>query len=632
MKKSDRQENNVGELYITAPMDAVFGLYRGVPTSKNYFKAINTENAIDPTSVFFLYDVKVYYYKGLEVGLYHYGASMDGYTAVCQILNYTEEKRREELRLEVKLEKMAGNGYEPRYVMLNTEEFINAQLHSNDDTWGKEYVHLFKTPQFLRPRDYVGRHQQTTNEELWRFINDLHKKSSNMYVFSLGKSPKYSFDMPLVVFTKENIEGKSLEEVAKILRANGKPTVQYVAQIHANEPVSAEGALAMMLDLTNSHGEHLLDGTDVYIIPRINIDGAVEVIREAPTTMQDMNRDYMRMNNWEIRTVVGVYNLFLPEVCIDGHEKGTDVLTTDSSRCTDMELQVGAGSLNHPAEMTALGMDIALTGLKKGRELGLRCHFYTNLASAMGGSAGSSYFGARNSVSFLIETPGGTTLGTLCMQRRVMAQYVFASTAISYTVKNAKKVMDTVHSSREKMARTNQTYDESNLIVLEHGKEETGSFAVQLINVPTGEVIDEAYEIPYAEHTVAQHYRTRPTAYVIPKGLVNEETILSVAKCHLIDFYEIPEGKSVSLVGYHKDESGVSLTEERCVYFDTGAYVFPNTVPSTVLSILMEPDFNAVSKRKMSLLSMELISPDENGLLPVYRYCHDLENAKIALD
>ena len=82
------------------------------------------------------------------------------------------------------------------------------------------------------------------------------------------------------------------------------------------------------------------------------------------------------------------YNLFLPEVAIDGHEKFSSVRSTGESICTDMELQVGAGSLNHPAAMTELAMKIALKALEKSKDLGLRGHFYAKLASAAGGAAG----------------------------------------------------------------------------------------------------------------------------------------------------------------------------------------------------------------------------------------------------
>ena len=452
-----------------------------------------------------------------------------------------------------------------------------------------------------------------------------------MYVFSLGKTPKYGFDMPLVLFTRDNVSGKTLQEAAEIIRNNGKPTVQYTAQVHSNEPASTEGALAMMLSLDGKFGNRVLDSTDIYIIPRINLDGAVEVIREAPFTKEDMNRDYLFMNNKEIRMVNSAYNMFLPEVAIDGHEKRSEFLTTDVARCPDMDLQVGAGSLNHPVIMTETAMKIALAAIRKGREIGLRTHFYTYLASAAGGSAGSSYYGTRNSLSFLVETPGGTTLGNLCMARRVLAQYVLASTAITYTSEHADEIINTVRSSREKMIAMGNTYDEANLIVLEHGKMPTGSLSTPLINVLTG-MKTKTQDIAYDEHVVALHSRPRPTAYVIPKGVDNEKRILDLFDCHAVPHCILSAGSSVALRQYVRCENSIDLSCESKVLFEKGAYVFPNTVPSTVLSVIMEPDFNSLSKRKMSLLSMGLVDFDENGGLPIYRYCHDLSNGEIPLN
>ena len=60
---------------------------------------------------------------------------------------------------------------------------------------------------------------------------------------------------------------------------------------------------------------------DIYIIPRINPDGAYEATRYAPATGEDLNRDYLYQHNAEVRMVVAAYNLFSPEVCIDGHGK-----------------------------------------------------------------------------------------------------------------------------------------------------------------------------------------------------------------------------------------------------------------------------------------------------------------------
>ena len=606
------------------------GLYPQAPASLKYFQAIDPQNAIPATDVTVTDGIKTYYYGDLEPGVYHCAASMEGYCAVCQMIDYTPEKAG--MHLPMELEKMAGNGYELGYVMLNTREFTDVHMASSKDTWGEEYAHLFRTPQFLREAGRHGRHQQTTNEELTDFIRRLAADNENMHVFSLGKSPKYGYDVPLVLFTRENIKGKTLQQAAQILRGNGKPTVQYAAQIHGNEPASAEGALAMMLALCGDYGKSVLGAVDVYIIPRINPDGAFAAIRQSPTTGEDMNRDYLRQNNQEVRMVVSAYNLFLPEVAIDGHEKMHKVRSTGQDICTDMEVQVGAGSLNHPAEMTQLAMNIALTALAKGRDMGLRTHFYGKLASAAGGSAGSSYFGTRNSLSFLVETPGQAFQGMSFMERRVMAQYVLASTVIDYTVAHGEEVMATVHASRRKMIESGAVFDEKNVIVLEHGKGETGIWETPLIHIPSGKVVEQDHGLAYTEHVAALQTRPRPTAYILPAGLANEGQILQTAENHAIAYYRLPDGSAVDLRQYRFNGEEAELTQEKTVCFEKGAYVFPNTVASTVLGVIMEPDFNRVSGRKMTLYSMGLVEPDEHGLLPIFRYCHDLTDGKVSVE
>lgn len=602
-------QNNA--LTVAAPEGVQWKLCAGTPAELNYFKGIASTEAIPTTD--------------LLPGLYHIVAVAEGYNAVCQVINYTGAP----LQLEIPLDKLAGNGYEAGYVTLYTPEFISAQLASQKDTWGEEYAKLFVTPQFYSGRP--GRHQQTTNEEMMAFIDEYAQKCPYMHVFSLGKSPKYGYDMPLVLFTREAVAGKSLEQSAEILRNNGKPTIQYTAQCHSTEPASTEGALAMIARLCGDYGK-VLDTVDIYMIPRVNPDGAFEAIRYAPTTGEDMNRDYLYANNAEVRMVIGAYNLFLPEVAIDGHEKKYRATSAGEDLCTDMEVQTGAGSLNHPVYMTELVMKMALIAMKKARSLGLRTHFYDKLASAAGGAAGSSYFGTRNSLSFLVETPGQLHIGMNFMERRVLAQFVLASSVIDYTVENAREVMETVRTSRETVSAKGGVYDENNVIVLEHEKVETGYFASPLLDVPTGKVVDPEYTVAYRENAEAKYTRSRATAYLIPKGLEKEAEIFQTAENHALGYYSLPAGSRVKVRRYIQTGDETGLTEEETVCFETGVWVFPNTVPSTILGVIMEPDFGKVYKRKMTLYSMGHIAPDEKGNLPLYRYCHDLTDGKVSVE
>ena len=610
-------------LTVTAPEGAECGLYLGVPGGWSYASAIHPEQAIPATRVTTEGGVTAYRYEGLAEGVYHCAASLEGHYALCRQVLYTGQELREELVLE----RMAGDGYEADHVMLPSEEFIRNALPSAADTWGEEYAHLFHTPQFLRPAGGPGRHRQTTNEELADFLAGLEAAHEYVHLYSLGKSPKYGFDMPLVLLTMEPVAGLGLEEVAAVIRGDGKPTVQYTAQCHSTEPVSGEGALAMLLELCTAAGKELLERVDVYIIPRINPDGALEAVRHAPTTGEDMNRDYLRLNNAEVRAVVGAYNLFLPEVCVDGHEKRGYIRVEDTSPCADMELQVGAGAMNHPAQMTRLAMDMALAALEKGRDLGLRGRFYAGLASAMGGTAGSSYFGARNSLSFLVETPGQTRMGMGLMERRVMGQYALASTVIQYTADHARHILDTVRASREHMAVTGGIYEERDEIVIKYDRVRTGGWATPLLDVHTGTVVDANHVEDYEEQVAALMTRTRPTAYLIPCGVEHEQTVLEIAAGHAVSHYDLPAGTTVRVRQYRQEGEGFTLTEEESVCFAQGVHVFPNTVPSTVLAVLMEPDFYG-GRKNNCLHTMGFLEPDKDGAFPLYRYCHDLREGK----
>ncbi len=604
---------------ITVPKEAVCNLYVGVPESWVFSNAVKSENTVAAAEVTVENGVTTYRYDTVEQGLYYCCVSQEGYNSLCQVINYTGNSQ-----LDITPDKLVGDGYEAGYVMQYTEEFYQKQLISHKNAWGEEYAKLFCTPQFTPNRD--GRHKQTTNEEMAAFIERLATNNVYMHVYSLGRSPKYGYDMPLVLFTRENVTGMTLEQAAEVIRQNGKPTVQYNAQCHSTEPASTEGALAMMVSLCGEY-DKVLDTVDVYIIPRINLDGAYEVTRKSPTTDEDMNRDYLFAHNAEVRLVIGVYNLFRPEVCIDGHEKRHRFNVAGEDICTDMEVQTGAGSLNHPADMTAMVMRMALSAIERAHKLGLRSHFYGKLASAAGGAAGSSYFGTRNSLSFLVETPGQINFGMNCMERRVLSQYVLASAVIDYTVEHHAEIMELVHTSRELMATANRMYFEKTLFVLEHGSAVTGSLSNPLIHVPDGEVVEQHHRIDYTEHTEALCTRPRATAYVLPVGLAHEEEILRVIGTHAIEHYRLSAGSTVKLKQYRKTEEGFTLSEERPFTFENGALVFPNTVDSAVLNVIMEPDFNAVNPdRKMTLLRMGLLEADADGTLPLYRYCHSLKN------
>ena len=152
------------------------------------------------------------------------------------------------------------------------------------------------------------------------YLTAKDKAEEDMYLYSLGKTPAYQYDMPIAVFTETDLSSaKSLEEAGELVSANGKLTVWIQSQIHPNEPAAGEGALVMVSDLCGSYGEEVLDDVNVIVIPRINPDGSYLFTR---ATYQgfDMNRDHMALKAPELAYLHTAYRYFMPEVVMDGHE------------------------------------------------------------------------------------------------------------------------------------------------------------------------------------------------------------------------------------------------------------------------------------------------------------------------
>ncbi|MBR3934066.1 MAG: S-layer homology domain-containing protein [Clostridia bacterium] len=588
---------------------------------------------IAPTSAVASDGVISYYFKNLPAGSYHYEAKKDGCYSESQNILLTEEQSQSGKHIEITPKKMSGNGFEPDYTVSYTDEFLKNAMQSSPDTWGEEYSALFTTPYFLRDKSQGGIHQQTTHAEMLEFIKSLDDKNDNMYVYTIGTSPAYGYEIPLVIFTKEDIAvTSSLEEIATVFKNNQKPTIHYQAQIHSNEPAAGEAALAAIKQLDSGYGETVLDNVDVYVIPRINADGAYDNIRRSVATGEDMNDDYMYMNNKEIRMVTSVYNMFLPEVAIDAHEQNQHAYKTDGT-LTDLDMQANGGLTHNDLKLTDTAIEIMRKAQSNAKTLGLRAGCYNGNYHGNSTINGTAYYATRGSISFLFETRG-IYAGMNWAERRVMSQYVAASTIIDYAAKNSQTIVELCKNNRDNIIKKGATYEEDDNIGLKHiSTYDENTIASPKIDYLTGEVIDPDNASKVRIFTTFTRSRTRPTAYVIPKGEKWADSALDVLKCHAVEYYELENGASARLVQYKGSASATELCDEKTVSFENGAYVFPmNQSSAAILALIMEPDVHNANNDKINLLSMGFAEPDENGLMPIYRYCYGLKDGKIILE
>ena len=588
--------------------------------------------AIAPSSVTVSDGTAAYLFVGLEAGNYCYTASGNGYYTLKKNFIYTKDETENGKTVQVNPGKMAGNGFEPTTTVSHYTDGVLDQLLTSSTTQWEGYEHIFETPAFTIDR---ADHQQTTQDEMMDFLEGLDQVGDNMYLYILGTSPVYGYEVPVVVFTKTDLSrAATLEEAAALVKANEKATIHYQAEIHPNEPAGGEGALAMIRSLDGAYGEKVLDTVNIYVIPRINGDGANLYQRANVAQNIDMNRDHLYVQSKEVEMVHYVYNLFMPEVAIDGHE--FNATTTNASSTLD-DVQVGAaGSLNSSGAVNEIAQDMVHTAFDNAFALGLRPYNYGSYASTVNNAIGRAYYGLYGSLSFLIETRGiGAGLGWF--ERRVMSQYVVTESFIDYVVENEEAVRTAVAQGRQELVEKGALYgEEGDIVVLTHdvsGAEGTG----YVISRPTWDLGDGSSVNPDASGTIyrydiAKRSRPRPTAYVIPKGEAWAQEAIAIMDKNGISYYELEAGSTVWLQQYLGNATSATLTGEMAVTFGDGAYVLPmNQVGANVLAMTMEPDVTDSAGYNGTLVQSGVVSAG-TGVLPIYRYIHDLdENGRIGL-
>ena len=600
---------------------------------------IDMVKLVEATSVTTENGKTTYFYENLASGKYYYSQHQSGYYTLLQLIYYPKARAQSGWTIQGQtMTQKAGTSFEPKDnygVLLPTQEVLDAGLFASaPDMWGEEYEKLYTTPYFLRDKSVKGLHQQTTHQEMLDFIRSLDDADDNMFVYDWGRSPKYNYEMPIVLFTKDDVAGKTIEEAAEIVKADGKPTLHFQGEVHANEVAAGEVTLAFIKRMDEDYGEDILDKMNVYFIPRVNPDGARNQIRGNVANAIDMNRDYMKVVSEEIRLAIAAYNLFLPEAAIDTHEMYSIPSTSSTSRLNDVNMNM-AGSYRNSREMDKTLMTILQLARDNALAKGLRAGAYSDHAISLGPVYGDGYYGARGSLVMLTESRGMYS-GMHWIERRMAASYTCLSTFINYIADHADDVVRMVRENREDLIARGATYDEEDLYTVRGTYSECGpAWAEKEYDMNTGAVLNDNVIIHTTSHnpeTDVTLARPRATAYLIPKDLPKADKVTELAEKHGIRWYELPAGNSAELKQYYFEGDNIaSLTEEKTVAFENGAYVFPmDQAAANVLAVLMEPDsIKPSSEYIYDILQMGYVEQGADGYVPVYRYCHDLDEGRV---
>lgn len=602
------------------------------------YSGISGSNEITPTKTVTEDGITKYYFEDLAAGTYHSQVSRNGYYTIKKAHYFTSEQMATETVLDVSSQQRVLSGSSPaKYQPTAYQEFTDAMMamlnNKENAAWYQNYAQYLTTPVFAEGK----KHQQTTQEEMEAYIADLDDANDHMYVYSIGESAEGK-NIPIVIFSLTDLsDAETLEDAAALINANEKLTAHYQAQIHGNEPAGGEAALATIGRLDTAYGDRLLEKMNIYVIPRLNPDGSEDYVRIVPSDKLNGNRDMLMAKTLEVQAHHYAYNLFMPELAIDGHEYTVD--NTNNNQAYKDMMMAGGYNGNSGEAFAQFTEDLILQTGAYLKTKGLDYSFYTNIANNNYSVSGTMYAGLRGSVSFLLESRG-IGFGNHTMDRRVISHLIALESIFEYAYQNTDAIQAASDAERQRIVNNGKTYEDTDVLAVSHVKisDERLSHVTDKYNYLTGEKTGTIDVTPVKY--VADTTRVRPTAYVIPAGQDWTQNVLDMFDLHAITYYYVEAGTAINLQQYFGTTEGITLGNEQAVVFGKGAYVATmNQSSALILTSLMEPDLqdeyfeetNSGVKAVYGNLAQLGVIPAYGESFPIYRYCHDL-NAEGKVD
>ena len=608
-----------GRLEISVPSGVSITLRKGFAGSGSTVSASSTSTSDG---------YKTYIYNDLVTGTYSFTTSGSGYNALTKDIYYVAGTTETIVK---DPGKKAGNGWEQGSGNERNDEIIGDDgLFASTTTAWPGYEFVFQTPTFTD--DTIAKQQFTPHDTMISFLKGLLEICPNMYYYKLGNSPKYGYELPLVVFTNTDLTGLSMEEAGALVQANGKPTVFHQAQIHGNEPAPGEAALSLAYatatgNLTAPDGGDILDHVNIMIMPRINADGAKNFQRNNVADGLNMNRGYLSVRSTEVQDLISAYNAFRPEIVLDAHEWTPDN-TSEVSYFDDLWLFT-SGSANNSSIQLETGIEMMETVFEDAEAQGIRPYFYSQnmtytASENVMNSLAPIYYGLRGSLAFCVETRG-IGIGRGCYERRVFSHYITAESMIHYAAEHAEEVMEKCETERARIAAAGTTFGSDAPLALQHKNTTySKSYPRPTLDLKTNTVTNPNNKATPTICYTASRTRARPTAYVLKAGTSGLSSVLKVMDIHGIPYYKIEDTMTVSLKQYSGRSTSASLSSEKSVVLEAGSYIFPmNHSDGNILAMLMEPD---VTDTNSSASYSTFVQRSILSASSIYRYEGNLDD------
>lgn len=179
-----------------------------------------------------------------------------------------------------------------------------------------------------KSRAELSNYEETSRyEDVMRFIADLQKQTGNLRLESFGKTEE-GRELPLMIFADPPISQP------REARDSGKPIVFIQANIHAGEVEGKEAMLHLSRRIASGDLRALLSKLIILVAPIYNADGNEKISTNNRTAQNgpiggvgtrenakgfDLNRDYMKLETPEARSLVNLFNRWDPHLTVDLH-------------------------------------------------------------------------------------------------------------------------------------------------------------------------------------------------------------------------------------------------------------------------------------------------------------------------
>lgn len=180
----------------------------------------------------------------------------------------------------------------------------------------------------MRTRAETSNYEETsTYADVTRVLDGLAATSPLVHTESFGKTEE-GRDLPLVVISDPKVTTPAAA------RKLGRPLVFVQANIHAGEVEGKEAVLMLSRRLVSGDLKPLTRQLVILIAPDYNADGNEKVSVQNRAAQNgpvagvgtrenskglDLNRDYMKLDSAEARSLVGLFNKWDPHVIVDLH-------------------------------------------------------------------------------------------------------------------------------------------------------------------------------------------------------------------------------------------------------------------------------------------------------------------------